>query len=50
MGVITKLLPGKDGLVRAVTLRTCNGKNISRPFEKLYPLEMSEVQGEIKED
>ena len=50
MGVITKLLPGKDGLVRAVTLRTCNGKSISRPIEKLYPLEMSEVQEEIKED
>ena len=31
---------GKDGLVRSVTLRTAKENLISRPIEKLYPLEV----------
>jgi len=41
LGVINTLLPGKDGTVRAVKLRTSNGKELTRPLEKLYPLEIS---------
>ena len=40
LGVIIQLHPGKDGLVRSVTLRTTKGNLISRPIEKLYPLEV----------
>ena len=39
-GVIIQLHQGKDGLVRSVTLRTAKGNLISRPIEKLYPLEV----------
>ena len=38
--VIIQLHQGKDGLVRSVTLRTAKGNLISRPTEKLYPLEV----------
>ena len=37
--VIIQLHRGKDGLVRSVTLRK-KGNLISRPIEKLYPLEV----------
>ncbi|XP_077865185.1 uncharacterized protein LOC144351341 [Saccoglossus kowalevskii] len=40
MAIITKLLPGKDGIVRAVEIRTRLGKT-NRPIAKLYPLELS---------
>ena len=40
LGVIIQLHQGKDGLVRSVTLRTIKGNLISRPIEKLYPLEV----------
>ena len=40
LGVIIQLHQGKDGLVRSVTLRTEKGNLISRPIEKLYPLEV----------
>ena len=40
LGVIIQLHQGKDGLVRSVTLRTAKGNLISRPIEKLYPLEV----------
>ncbi|RMX46501.1 hypothetical protein pdam_00020512 [Pocillopora damicornis] len=40
LGVIIQLHQGKDGLVRSVTLRTARGNLISRPIEKLYPLEV----------
>ena len=40
LGVIIQLHQGKDGLVRSVTLRTAKGNLISRPTEKLYPLEV----------
>ena len=41
LGVITELHPGKDGFVRAVTLKTGNGNMLSRPIERLYPIEVS---------
>ena len=37
---LIQLHQGKDGLVRSVTLRTAKGNLISRPIEKLYPLEV----------
>ena len=40
LGVIIQLHQGKDELVRSVTLRTAKGNLISRPIEKLYPLEV----------
>ena len=40
MGRISKLLPGKDGLTRAVALRTVNGTITIRPFARLIRLEM----------
>ena len=42
IGVVTRLHTGKDGLVRSVSLRVRSGKELSRPIEKLYPLEMSD--------
>jgi transposase InsO family protein len=39
MAVIESLIRGKDGLVRAVNLRTSKGKT-NRPITKLYPLEL----------
>ncbi|KAL9967296.1 hypothetical protein ACROYT_G025494 [Oculina patagonica] len=40
LGVIIQLHQGKDELVRSVTLRTAKGNLLSRPIEKLYPLEV----------
>ena len=40
LGVINSLIPGKDGLVRAVNVRTSN-RVTSRPISRLYPLEVS---------
>ena len=44
MAVIESLIRGKDGLVRAVNLRTSNGRT-NRPITKLYPLELVEASG-----
>ncbi|KXJ24267.1 uncharacterized protein LOC110248629 [Exaiptasia diaphana] len=41
LGVIVEVHPGKYGIVRAVTLKTANGNLLSRPIEKLYPIEVS---------
>ena len=41
--VVTSLHTGKDGLARSVSLRVPSGKELSRPIEKLYPLEMSDI-------
>ena len=43
IGVVTSLHTGKDGLIRSVSLRVPSGKELSRPIEKLYPLEMSDI-------
>ncbi|XP_068739951.1 uncharacterized protein [Montipora capricornis] len=40
LGVVDKLIPGRDGIVRAVRLRA--GKSfLERPAQHLYPLELS---------
>ncbi|XP_068707690.1 uncharacterized protein [Montipora foliosa] len=40
IGVVDKLIPGRDGIVRAVRLRA--GKSfLERPVQHLYPLELS---------
>lgn len=44
LGLIIELHRGNDDLIRAVTLRVSNGRKISRPIEKLYPLELHEKQ------
>ena len=41
IGVVTDLHKGKDGFVRSVSLRISSGNTLSRPIEKLYPLEVS---------
>ncbi|GFS19766.1 Pao retrotransposon peptidase superfamily [Elysia marginata] len=43
LAIVTKLYPGRDGLIRAVDLRTAKYK-ISRPIQKLHKLEMFEEQ------
>ena len=40
---MNSLIPGRDGLVRAVRLHMSNGNELQRPIEKLYPLEVSEA-------
>ena len=40
LGVIEKVFPGIDGLVRAVNVRVAIGKIIRRAIEKLYSLEI----------
>lgn len=40
LGVVTELHPGKDGLVRYVSLRTSQGIT-NRALNKLYPLEIN---------
>ena len=49
LGVIVELHHGRDGFVRAVTLKTANGNFLSRPIEKLYPIEVSTDYLEHKE-
>ena len=46
MGIVTNLHPGRDRLVRSVNVRISSGRELRRPIEKLYPLEL---QVEIKE-
>jgi len=48
MGVVKELYPGKDGIVREVSLRTSFGNDFVRPIEKLYPLEILEEDDEGK--
>ena len=40
LGSIIKIHRAKDDLIRAVSLRVSNGRELSRPIEKLYPLEI----------
>lgn len=49
LGIITQLHQGKDSYARSVTLRTVKGNHISRPIEKLYPIEASREDVELKE-
>ena len=49
-GVVTNLIHGKDGLVRSVLLRTPNGNTISRPIQRLYPLEIQSTDDDAAVD
>lgn len=40
MGVVIKLHTGIDGLIRSASLRVSNRRELARPIEKLYPLEI----------
>ena len=40
LAVVTGIYPGKDGIVRAVELKTAYGK-LERPTQHLYPLELT---------
>ena len=40
LGFIMTIHRAKDDLIRAVSLRVSNGRELSRPIEKLYPLEI----------
>ena len=40
LAVIEDVITGHDGLIRAVNIRTSNGRT-SRPISRLYPLEIS---------
>ena len=43
MGRVERLVPGKDGLVRTVTLKTQKGR-LRRPVQRLHRLEVSTTQ------
>ena len=40
VGVVEEMIAGRDGVVRAVKLRTANN-HLERPIQHLYPLELS---------
>lgn len=40
-GRILECFPGRDGNVRACKIKLCNGSEVRRPVQRLYPLEMS---------
>ena len=40
MAIVNEVYPGKDGIVRAVQVKTANGI-LERPVQHLYPLELS---------
>lgn len=42
MAVVTELIVGRNGLVRAAVVRSTNG-HTTRPITKLYPMEMNEA-------
>ena len=43
LGKIICLFPGSDGVVRAAKVK-CQGAELKRSIERLYPLELSGVQ------
>ena len=45
---IIKTNPGKDGVVRVVTLRTANGTNLVRPILKLCRLPVQDDEETVK--
>ena len=52
LGKIEDLIPGKDGVIRGVKVRTCGkGKYefLNRPLQKLYPLEVSSSEIDLWE-
>ena len=46
VGVIEQIHPGKDGIIRAATVRSMN-KLVKRPVSVLYPLECESVEAEV---
>ena len=40
MGVVTSLIPGKQGQARAAWIRTQTGHVTNRPIQNLFPLEL----------
>lgn len=44
LGIITSLRPGRDGKVRAVTLRLATGNTVKRDVRTLVPLEVGDDQ------
>ena len=44
LGRVTKLFPGRDGIIRSAAVATLDPSNrvirVNRPLEKLYPLEV----------
>jgi hypothetical protein len=46
LGKIVELIPGKDGNVRVVKVRTTTGV-IIRPIQRLFPLEVSSTQDQL---
>lgn len=47
MAVINEMIPGKDGEIRLVRLRTATGE-LLRPIQRIYPLEIDSQDLEIK--
>lgn len=45
-GIIAETHPGRDGIVRACKVRIPNGQFLTRPVQKLYPLELAKSPGE----
>src|SRR5436190_3420933 len=43
LGLVVETFPGKDGITRLVRLKTATGE-LTRPVQRLYPLEMNCVQ------
>ena len=41
MGVVTQTFPGKDGIVRAVQIKTKGSDTIKRPIQRLHNLEVT---------
>ena len=48
-GIVTKLFPGIDGMIRVAQLRTTAGTT-TRPIIKLYPLELNVEELSISTD
>ena len=49
LGVVIKLFPGKDGLIRSVDVKTSKGV-INRPVQRLHDLEISSASDLISEE
>ena len=43
LGRVVKLHVGKDGEVRSIDMKTASGKTVTRPIQKVFVLETSEV-------
>jgi hypothetical protein len=48
MGVVEKLIAGKDGVVRGAILKTGNGRK-ERPLQHLYPLELTSAPTKLQQ-